>query len=316
MPSRATSSAERRRRALALGLALALACCVLRASPAAADGSAIDELTVDSPRAFGWRIGDRFERDIVLRLHAPYRFDRDSLPAAGRLTHWLALSPPRVDERRGVGVNEYRIRLAYRFVNVSPDHPDIALPELLLRMSDGKDTQQALIPASRLRVGTITDFKTRDLGPQDLRPARPPPLLPYPTRRIAAAGGGLAVALAGLAWLRWGGAFGARRRPFTALTRRFAAGRAAAWEATAYAEALREIHRAFNATAGRAVFDGTLDDFFAEHARYAALERDIREFFQRSTAYFYRGTDDAPAYARGDLLAFVAACADIERKLA
>ncbi|MGE3775192.1 MAG: hypothetical protein AB7I32_19880 [Gammaproteobacteria bacterium] len=277
-----------------------------------ADGSAIAELTVTPPRAYGWRIGDRLQRDIVLRLHAPYRFDAGSLPAAGRHTHWLALAPPRIDERRGTGLNEYRIRLDYQLVNVSPDHPDIALPELLLRFGDGKETQQALIPASRLRVGTITDFEAQG----ELRPAQPPLPLPLPTQRLAAAAGVLVAALAGLAWLRWGGAYGRRSRPFMALKRRLAMRREAAWEADAYAEALRAVHRAFDTTAGRTVFGETLAGFLAEHARYVVVEGDIREFFRRSATHFYRPAAAAPAYTRAELFAFVARCADIERGLA
>jgi mxaA protein len=272
--------------------------------------SAIDTLDVTAPRAFGWRIGDVFERLIVLRLHSPYRLVGDSLPSAGRHTPWLALARPDIDEDAAGATTTYRIRMRYQLVNISPDFPDIALPEVMLRMSNGKETQQALIPASRLRVGTITDFTGHDRRP----PQAPAPLPPAPWRQ-GWWGALLFVALAGLAWLQWGSAFGVGARPFAQLKRRLGGAGDTAWSGDAYDETLRAIHHAFNTTAGRAVFGETLDDFLVDAPRFVAASADIREFFRRSSGHFYRGAADVPVYSRAELARFVSACADLERGL-
>ena len=276
----------------------------------ATDGTAVAGLEVRAPRAFGYLIGDRFERDIKLSLNAPYRLQRDSLPRAGRLTPWLALEPPRVDEQRAGATTATRIRLRYQLVSVSPEFTDIALPEVLLKLSDGTQTQQLLIPASRLRVGTITDFDGTDL-----KPAQPPAPLPAPRGRVAAWAALLLAALAGLAWQRWRADPTRGHRPFAALTRRLASRHGGVWQEDTYADALRAIHRAFDTTAGHTVFGESLDGFLADHARFEPLAADIHEFFRRSNAHFYRDLGETPgaAYSRDELRVFVGACAAAER---
>lgn len=301
MPSRVISSAERRGRVALCGLLL------LASNPAGAR-SAIETLDYTPPRAFGWRIGDRFERDILLRLHAPYRLVPDSLPPAGRHTHWLALTRPPIEERSADGITEYRVRLRYQVVNVTPDVPDVTLPAVTLRMEGEGETQQALIPASRLRIGTITDF-----AGSDLRPAQPPASLPVRDGPLVAWSALLAAALLGLAWLRWGSVFAGGTRPFARLQRQLARAPQAMWTDEAYGDALRAVHRAFNATAGRTLFGDSLDGFFTDAPRFAALDADIRDFFRRSNAHFFRAANAVPAYTRAELLRLVAACAAREQ---
>ena len=280
---------------------------------AADDGGTVAELRDTPPRLYGWQLGDRFEREVVLELHAPYRLDQASLPAAGRLTHWLEIAAPRIEASESAGRRRYRITLSYQLMNISPEYPDIALPELLLRFDDGRDQRQVLVPGARLRVGTLTDFDPADLGPLTLRPAQAPPQLALPSTRLALAGGVLTAALIGLAWLRWGVGAGKRRRPFLALDRQLAAREAGPWATAEYLEILRAVHRAFDTTAGHTVFEITLERFFSEHGAYAALEREIHAFFRHSAAQFFRAGDASPAYPPAELRRLVAACARLER---
>lgn len=303
MPSRVISSAERRARVALCGL-------LLLASSPAWSLSPIETLDYTTPRAFGWRIGDRFERDILLRLHAPFRLVPDSLPPAGRHTHWLALTRPPIEERSTGGITEYRVRLRYQVVNVTPDVPDVTLPAVTLRMEGEGETQQALIRASRLRIGAITDFSG-----SDLRPAQPPAPLTARSGNLIAWCTLLGASLLGLAWLRWGNALAGGARPFARLQRRLARAPQATWTEEAYGEALRAVHRAFNATAGRTLFGDNLDGFFTDTPRFAALDADIRDFFRRSNAHFFRDADAVPAYTHTELLRLVAACAERERGL-
>lgn len=303
MPSRVISSVERRARVALCGL-------LLLASSPAWSRSAIETLDYTTPRAFGWRIGDRFERDILLRLHAPYRLVPDSLPPAGRHTHWLALTRPPVEERNTGGITEYRVRLRYQIVNVTPDVPDVTLPALTLRMEGAGETQQALIRASRLRITTITDFTG-----SDLRPAQPPAPLPVRSGNLIAWSTLFGASLLGFAWLRWGNALVGDARPFARLQRQLARAPQATWTDEAYGDALRAVHRAFDTTAGRTLFGESLDGFLTEAPRFAALGADIRDFFRRSNAHFYRHGDAVPAYTHAELLRLVAACAERERGL-
>jgi len=82
------------------------------------------------------------------------------------------------------------------------------------------------------------------------------------------------------------------------------------------AEALIEVHAAFNATAGRAVFEHDLARFFVEHPRFEPLRASIEAFFAESGRVLYgrdRGAPDThPDLDR--LRELCRACRDAERR--
>jgi mxaA protein len=75
--------------------------------------------------------------------------------------------------------------------------------------------------------------------------------------------------------------------------------------------ALRAVHVAINATAGRVVLEGDLEHFVAEHPRYAAVAGDLARFFVQSRQALFAGG------AQGVDAAFVAdlcrRCRNLER---
>lgn len=269
----------------------------------------VEQLDVQQPRGFGYLIGDKFQRVVDLRLRKPYRLDMTSLPVAGRLTHWLAIETPHVDQQDLSHSTQYRLHFTYQVVNISPDEQDISLPEHLLQYGDSKEILKALVPATRIRVSVISDF-----GHDDLQPDRSPALMPQHYRRMGALVVLWVGALAGLISLRFGFRFGQRRSPFAEASRTLSKHRTRTWDDESYGEALKSVHHAFNATAGKAVFGESLEAFFAHHARYAALDHQIREFFTRSSAHFYAAGSSAQrfAYSPADLVHFVEACCAVE----
>ena len=76
------------------------------------------------------------------------------------------------------------------------------------------------------------------------------------------------------------------------------------------------MHAAFNATAGRAVFEHDLARFFAEHPRFEPLRNSIEAFFADSARRLYGRDPDAPD-AGPDLdrlRDLCRACRDAERR--
>ena len=270
----------------------------------------VEQLEVQQPRGFGYLIGDKFKRVVDFRLRKPYRLDATSLPVAGRLTHWLAMETPQVEQQDTNHSTQYRIQIIYQLVNISPDEQDISLPEHRLQYGDGKEILQALVPATRIRVSVISDF-----GHDDLRPDRAPTVMPPHYTRMGALGVILVGALAGLATLRFGFLFGQGRAPFAQARRALTKYRTQGWDDARYGEALKGVHQAFNATAGKTVFGESLEVFFVGNARYAVLDHKIREFFTRSSAYFYAAgsREQRFAYSPAELFNFVEACCEVER---
>lgn len=286
---------------------------LLLLSAGVAADPALEQIDVTPPRGFGYLIGDKFTRVVDLRVRKPFRLQTEALPSRGRVTHWLAIDAPDIDEQALQGSTQYRLEFTYQLINISPAVKDIALPQQVLQFTDGTATEQTFVPPGRVRVGVITDF-----AQADVRPDRPPANLPKPAARLMAWSALLLAAVAGLASLRWGFSLGQPRRPFALARRRLGRQRGQAWTEATYVAALREVHRAFNSTAGRTVFGESLAVLFEQAPRYAALARDIETFFARSRAWFFSEHGDVPRfeYSGAELAAFVARCADVERGLA
>ncbi|MGE0485973.1 MAG: hypothetical protein AB7Q81_17635 [Gammaproteobacteria bacterium] len=261
------------------------------------------------PRGFGYLLGDRLERTVTMTVRAPYRLDREALPAAGRLGDWLELAPPRVESRRAGAVTRYVIHFVYQLVNVDPAFREISVPHHEIVYTDGKDSGKVLVPAIRVSVAPL-----RAPEQDELQPPRPPAPLGFNLLPLAVFALFAVAACGTLAWLRWGLPGSARTRPFGVAARELAALRRRGDDIEAHGEALRVVHHAFDTTAGHTVFADTLDEFFAAHPRFADLRDPITLCFAHSRRYFFAGGagDDL---GLGDLVTLVERCRDVERGL-
>lgn len=277
-----------------------------------ADEAAAERIDVEQPRAFGYVIGDKFERKVRLQLRKPYRLVAERLPRSGRLTEWLAIEQPQWDEAQRNTSTRYDIRFVYQLVNINADMDSVAVPDHLLHYSDGKETLKVLIPASRIGVSML-----RTTGNAELQANRAPQRVPFVYASVAIVGGLLITALLVLAWLQWGLPSPAHLTPFRNVHRRLRKAAQRDWDDEQYRDALRSIHAAFNDTAGRIVFAETLAEFFAAHERFEPLHEAVTQFFLRSRVCFFEdgASEYAERYRPSELLEFAARCADMERGL-
>jgi mxaA protein len=58
-------------------------------------------------------------------------------------------------------------------------------------------------------------------------------------------------------------------------------------------DAMLELHRAFDATAGRRVLAADIDGFIEQHKRFGGLKQDIETFFAASRTFFFGPVQDA-----------------------
>jgi mxaA protein len=225
---------------------------------------------------------------------------------------WLAIDTPEVDQKISATSTQYDIRLSYQIVNIDTELTDIAVPHIDLIYSDGNETLKALVPASRVSASALRD-QTQD----NLQPDRAPFLLPQRYLGSIVSGSLLLCSLAGLAYLYWGLPFLGKNRPFAGVYRSLRKRRHRSWDDDSYREALQDIHRAFNETAGKTVFAERLDEFFNDHIEYAPLQQSITDYFSHSRTYFFEGDKDHRnfQYALSDLVTLVEACRGIERGL-
>jgi mxaA protein len=264
------------------------------------------------PRAFGIRVGDVVERQIIIDIPDRLKLDESSLPVVGPQGPVLELrSLGRTVNSTSTG-QRLSLRLKYQVFASPVAVRGYELPKLLLRF-DG-------VPrGDELRVEpwpvVVSALASEDASPREglgeLRPDIAPPLRDTaPERAVLGACTAAALLLAAyLALVYWGLPWwGRRRRPFTQAFKVVQAHTEADGR-----EACRALHAAFNQTAGRTVFAEAIDVFVEQAPRFAALKGDIQTFFVRSEAAFFADPAAAQVPAREWLLAFARACRDVER---
>ena len=282
--------------------------------------AAVETLTVTTPRQFGYVIGDRIEHTVSLVLRPGFELDPASIPAPGRATRWLSLNEAVLGGEVRDGASRHVIRFLYQVVNAAPSVVGAGTPTVSLRVFGPEDDLPVVVPAWGFTIGPIIEPVERPPGTlPNLRPALPP--APIPTTERTARVVALGLLAAGLVMLvAWGHLrerFGrAARGPFNQACRRIERRMRSPHAAGAYRDALVEVHAAFNATAGRAVFAHDLARFFAEHPRFGPLREPVEALFAESSELFYRvdGSPAAKVQSLAALHGLCRACRDVERR--
>ncbi len=277
----------------------------------AAEDVVVKRLEIVQPRTFGYQLGDKFERRISFLVHEPYVLDTGALPEPGKLNTWLIIEAPHIQQNALGSYTRMQLRLVYQVTNVEPGITQVPVPHHDLVFTNGKKQTKVLVPAIRIDLNTVTDPRASDLQADQL-----PRLLPQRTEYLALYAAVLLVALAGLAWRYFGFTLADKQQPFTQTWKRWRRRRRARDEATTLA-AMRDIHQAFNATAGKTVFAETLDAFFAEHRQFEPLRVPINDFFACSrNVFFAAGNGEQVArQTPAELVEFLRRCSDAERGL-
>jgi mxaA protein len=294
----------------ALVALLALACASL-VRAADSDAATLQSRTVE-PRAFGYRLGEVVEREVIVDTPARLKLIEDSLPTLGPQGPVLELrSMERTTQPTATG-QRLSLRLRYQVFAAPVAVRSYELPKLLLRFEGTPRNEELRIETWPLVVAALAaeEASARD-GLGELRPDIAPPLRDTAfERHVLWACAALGTLLGGyLMWLYFGLPWrGRQHRPFTQAFRVIRGHGASDWP-----QACRALHAAFDQTAGRTVFADSVEAFVAQAPRFAALKEDIQSFFARSQAAFFIDAPPEPALHREWLLRFARACRDAER---
>lgn len=266
----------------------------LLAAPLAAEEGASPILSVETaePRGFGYFVGDLLRRDVEVTVAKPFTLEAATQPKPGRLSYWLDLRSVDVSSRVRGGATVYRIELVYQTFYV-PLSPDVRhLPALKLRFVDGDETAAVNVPPVRFVMAPLREVipEKPEEGPAGyLRPDAVPQRISSATSRLRFAfGAGLALlALALLAHHEAWWPFHRRQaRPFgkaARLLRRLA--RAPGEEA--YRTGLRDLHRAFDESAGHRLLAEDVGGYLDRHAAFRPQGPEIGRFFAASRQAFF-----------------------------
>ncbi len=293
------------RRAAACGLALLLA-------GVAAQG--VPRLEADEPRAFGYQVGDRVQRALVLHLPEGWSLDEASLPRPGARGQPLELRRIERAAQREAGGTRLRLTLHYQVFLAPTTVRTLEMPPLRLALAGPARAEELRVEAWPVTVAPLVPEEVSPrTGLGELRPDREPPRIDAaPLQRRLQLWGALAVLCgAALAFIHLGLPWWARRhRPFG---RAWAQLRRLAPEAddAQWRAACRQLHAALDATAGEVVFEHTLERFVAVRPAYAPLRDELRRFLQLSQREFFAAAPREPGDARW-LVGLAQRCRDTE----
>lgn len=289
---------------------------------AAASGPLPRLLRVEPPRDSAHHIGDQVVYRALLAWPPGWDLERDGLRAPTRenppvelLGHRLARAAAECSDCRWLSV-DWQVFKAVQLTS------DLVLPAATLRLRKGAQTVELRLPASPLAVSPLVPWERRANWVQSMRPGWQVALFDVRARLIEA-GAWLTAALLALAGWAWSsGRWLPRRagRPFAQAWRSSRARRLRAPQgqsAQADAQDLRCWHRAFDASAGQALFAQDLDAFFAAHPEFAPLADPVRALFAASQRAFFLAPDSgASGVARQDLIALLQRLAEHEFRAA
>lgn len=251
--------------------------------------SPISRFELQTPRPFGYVIGDEIRHRIVIETRQDLRLNPDSLPKQGSINRWLNLN--RLVVETGSDSGEITIDLLYQVFYAPNEVKMLAVPGFNLRFTQAGKTVEQAVPEWHFTLSPLKELAVRkdENGLDYLRPdALPEPLSTRKQWLAVYASLSLAL-LTGLYLAYVYGYFPAwpKRRIFKRADRELA--RHAHRDMP---RSLTALHHAFNALNGQALFKHRLQAFYQMHPEYQAAGEQIAWFFDFSNQVLFAGRQE------------------------
>jgi len=246
---------------------------------------ALRDFQLQTPRPFGYAIGDTIRHRILIETRAGMALERSSLPAQGRLNRWLQLNDVSVAEQDGSDGKHYQIDLLYQQFYAPLEVKELSIPGFMLRFQQHGQTLEQPVAAWVFTVAPLRELVVRqDQRGEYMRPDQAPRMLDDSAivRRLCVA---LAVALSialRLVWL-YGYLPGLTQRSVFKRTQR----KLQNLGLQQLPQALGALHAAFNGLHGKPVFLHKLAEFYQSHPEYRSIADELAWFFDYSNRYFF-----------------------------
>jgi len=259
---------------------------------AGTSNQALRDFQMQTPRPFGYVIGDTLPQRIVLETRAGMELERSSLPTPGRLNRWLQLNAVTVQERGGGDGKRYQIDLLYQQFYAPLEVKALSIPGFTLRFQQHGQTLEQPVAAWTFTAAPLRELVVRqDQHGEYLRSDQAPPLLDDAVivRRLCIALAVVCGIALRLAWL-YGYLPGLpQRRVFKRAQRQLQT-----LGLPQLPQALGALHAAFNGLHGKPVFLHKLTEFYQSHPEYRSIAAELSWFFDYSNRYFFGDASTMP----------------------
>jgi mxaA protein len=275
--------------------------------------SAAPAIDLDTPRPYGYAIGDIFRHVVTVQAEVGYRLDESALPKPGPVNRWLELRRVTVEPGQGV---RHRLILEYQTFYAPLEVKPLKVPGFSLRFEGPGGAVSAKVPAWPFSMAPIHGLSV--LAGGGLEPLRPDALPEAPSTALPLARFGWftlsgLVALLYLGHLRGLFDFSRRGKHFREANLALRRLRPRGEGSDVLREGFACVHRAFDRTLGEPLFAERLPEFIAGRSGYEGLRQEIEGFFRASYSLFFGDGDAAEGFTLNRLDALCLACLRAER---
>ncbi len=251
----------------------------------------VKSFSFETPPPFGYMIGDLIEHNISLSVAKSFVIIESLLPKPGPINNWLELRDIQLKNKTGFVETQYRIKLVYQPFRASGETETLVIPAFNLQLRSSDELLEFPVPNWEFSYGPLIP-KHISNSEITIRPPAKPKLISVtqPLLLLSMALVGLVTVLLYLAWLN--DLLPLIRRnlgPFSLAYRQLKKFDQSSHDKNLYRSALRIIHRAFDDTAGKTVFNDRLENFFDNNPDFRSLQKDTVLFFEISREIFFSG---------------------------
>lgn len=246
----------------------------------------ISHFELQTPRPFGYLIGDEIRHRVVLQTRKDLVLNPNSVPGKGALNRWLNLNDVNIQTDQDSG--ETVIDLTYQVFYAPNEVKMLSIPGFSLQFSQAGKAVEQTVPAWPFTLSPIKELAIRkdEAGHQYMRPDALPPFLSSQTQRLGfyAALGMALLSGAYLAYLYGLLPSWPKRRIFKRALSQI--GRLSQNQAE---QGLAAMHHAFNRVNGQPLFKHKLAAFYQTHSEYRGAAEQIGWFFDLSNRALFGG---------------------------
>lgn len=287
---------------LGLSFGLLSGCSAMLPSP-------ISHFEVQTPRPFGYVIGDEIHHRLVIETRQDVKLIPESLPKQGALNRWLNLNQIRVATDTESG--ELVVDLKYQAFYAPNEVKMLSVPGFTLRFNQSGKTIEQPVPEWHFTLSPIKELAVRkdEDGLNYMRPdAVPQPLSDSQHWLVVYASLSLGLITSiYLAYLYGFFPVWPKQRIFKRALRELSSKSQADMP-----RGLAVVHHAFNVLNDQPLFKHRLAGFYQTHAEYQSAAEQIDWFFNLSNAVLFAGKQDFAADDWQKLQDLCRVCRDIE----
>lgn len=268
---------------------------------------AITYFNVETPKPFGYVIGDEIPQRIIIEADPDVSLQTAGLPLKGPINRWLDLNQVSV-KKNGL---HYEIDLLYQVFYAPLEVKMLTIPGFNLLLAKDKQTFSQTVPDWPFTIAPLRELAVRKSENGDyMRPDATPSLLPNSAGVYGLyASLGLALMIGGYLAYLYGYFPSVVRRTWFKRALRKVEG----LSKTDMENALKIVHDALNGLNKQPLFQHQLKQFFQRNPPYRQMNAELDWFFNYSSRYFFSSGMIVVQHDLGKLKDLCRQCRKIER---